>query len=78
MRVSQRATDSYLVCIQPSRHIEDLHGATGERSAQVVPLGDQMTPERSCSSAALGLAPTICFTGLPSWKRMSVGMDMIW
>lgn len=61
--------------------------ANNERCPRVSPTAqsdstrrhvDQRTPDKSCSSAALGLAPTICFTGLPSWNRMSVGIDMIW
>ncbi|SDP78070.1 hypothetical protein SAMN05421507_114167 [Lentzea jiangxiensis] len=36
------------------------------------------TSWRSFSSAALGFAPTICFTGRPPWNRISVGTDMIW
>ncbi len=42
------------------------------------PEVDQLkTSARSLSSAAFGLAPTICFTGLPPWNRIIVGIDMI-
>jgi hypothetical protein len=37
-----------------------------------------MNSASSRSSAAFGLAPTICFTTWPFWKTDMVGMAMIW
>ena len=39
-------------------------------------LRQPMNSLSSLSSAAFGLAPTICFTSSPFWKTLSVGMPV--
>ena len=47
-------------------------------SSRVTNSSRYTTSESSFSNAALLLAPTMRFTGWPSWNRISVGIDETW